>query len=540
MTKDKSFDRQYYLNILEKRIRGLRDGYHQNIALIGDESVGKTSIILRFLNYFNDNRIIPIYLNIRPLSLEYFTKKFIGILLFNFLRNSNIILKEDLNFLINKSEKYIPKTIEKVKSILSTIGKKQKVSIFSDLLSLCEMIYQETQKNYVVIFDEFHNLESMGIKNLYREWARALVLQKNTMYIIISSAKFKAKKVLSESLSLLFGNFRIIEVEPFDLKTSEEFLEQRLYKVYLDKPLKNFLIHFTGGYPFYLEVISQGLLKSISQDTISNTITYINFTDTLEELLFKESGLLNQKFSNYLRILTENRSVYDYASMLYLISSGHNRIKDMAHTLHKQKKDILQKINYLLEIDAITRNGDFFKINDRVFSFWLKFVYKERLDSLNFDIIEKKDMFKNRIDEMAKEFIINSSKSLSERVMELLRLFENETVCLDRKRLRLTPFREIKPLGLNCANLKEGLIARSADSLWIMAFKQDLITEEDIMEFTRECKKYKQRIQKKIVITSDGVDTNAHLKALEEKIWTWNLNNLNQLLDLFNKPRVII
>lgn len=537
---DKFFNREYYLNILEKRLKGLKEGYRQNIALIGDESIGKTSLILHFLNYFNDNVILPVYLNIQPLSLEHFTKKFIGVLLFNFLRNSNIVLQEDLEFLIRKSEKYIPKTIEKIKLILSAIRKKQKISIFPDLLSLSEMINQETKKICVIIFDEFHNLESMNIKNLYRDWAKALVLEKNTMCIIISSAKFKAKKILSEGLSLLFGNFQIIELDSFDLKTSEEFLELILNGTYLDKSFKNFLIHFTGGHPFYLEVIAEALIKSISKDNINNTITHTNFTDTLEELLFEESGLLNQKFSNYLRRFNESCNIYDYSSMLYLIASGHNRIKDIAHILHKQKNDILQKINYLLEIDTLTRNGDFFKINDRVFSFWLRFVYKERVDTLNFDVMEKKDIFKSRIDEMAKEFITNSSKSLSERVTELLHLFENEAVCLDRKRLRLTPFREIKPLGLNCRNLKEGLIARSADSLWIVAFKDDLITEEDIAEFTRECKKYRQKIQKKIVITSDGVDTNAHLKALEEKIWTWNLNNLNQLFDLFNKPRVIV
>lgn len=540
MHHSKIFNRQYYLDVLEKCIKGLKEGYRQNLAIIGDESIGKTSIILRFLNYFNDNAILPIYLDINPLSLEHFSKRFVGTLLFNFLSNSNIVLKEDLDFLMKKAGNYIPRTVEKIKTILSNLEKKKKISVFSDLLSLCEVMNQETKKNCVIIFDEFHNLETMGIKNLYREWAKTLVLSKNTMYIIISSAKFKAKKILSGSLSLLFGNFRIIEIESFDLETSEEFIEQRLCQKHLDKTLINFLIHFTGGHPFYLEIVLEALIKSPLKENMDNAITHTNLTNTLEELLFEESGILNQRFSNYLRRLSEDRHIYDYTSLLYLIACGHNRIKDIAHILHKQKKGILQKINYLLETDILIRNGDFFKINDRVFNFWLKSVYKERVDALSFNLIEKKNMFRNRIDEMAKEFIMNSEKSLSERTTELLRLFENEAVCLDRKHVRLTPFREIKPLGLNCRNLKEGLIARSADSLWIIAFKEDLITEEDITEFIRECKRYRQKIQRRIVITSDGVDTNARLKALQEKIWTWNLNNLNQLLDLFNKPRVIL
>ncbi len=40
-------------------------------------------------------------------------------------------------------------------------------------------------------------------------------------------------------------------------------------------------------------------------------------------------------------------------------------------------------------------------------------------------------------------------------------------------------------------------------------------------------------------ITLKEVEPNARLKALEEKIWTWDLNSLNQIMDLFSKPRII-
>ena len=39
---------------------------------------------------------------------------------------------------------------------------------------------------------------------------------------------------------------------------------------------------------------------------------------------------------------------------------------------------------------------------------------------------------------------------------------------------------------------------------------------------------------------NEDVDSNARLRALDEKISTWDLNNLNQLFDAFSKPRVIV
>jgi hypothetical protein len=170
INKDRLFDRQCYLDALSKRIYDLKDGYRQNIAVIGDELVGKTSIIFKFLHNFYDTCIIILYLEMRPESLTSFSRRFIGILLYNFLSNSGLPLKEDLNYLIFKSERYIPRTIEKIKSILAAVEKRRKNNIFTELLGLCESIHQETGKHCVVVMDEFQNVETLGLENIYREW----------------------------------------------------------------------------------------------------------------------------------------------------------------------------------------------------------------------------------------------------------------------------------------------------------------------------------------------------------------------------------
>ncbi|MDD2688825.1 MAG: hypothetical protein PHT41_01550 [Candidatus Omnitrophica bacterium] len=530
MTEDSFFDRKSYLQAFSKRINDLKDGYRQNIAVIGDELVGKTSIFFKFLNTFQDNRIIIIYLEIRLESLDSFIRRFIGILLYNFLINSNLPLKEDLDFLIKKSEKYIPKTVEKIRFILNGTPRKKTNNSFAELLSLCDLINQETGKSCVVIFDEFLNLESLGFKNLYREWSKLLIMQKNTMYIIISSMKFKTKAILSGNLSLLFGNFEVVTVEPFDIRNSERYLESKLCSIGLIPGLRDFIVHFTGGYPFYLQVLTEALLKS-NQNQLSEII---------ENLLFDNSGVLNQKFSNYIKRFLDSSHCKEYLSILYLISSGRNKIKDIAHILGKQKKELCQRINHLLELDTITRSGDFLRINDRVFSFWLKFVYQEKMQSLTFDAKNQKEKFCDMIEDKIQEFILSSQKPLTERMHELLRLFEDEMVQIETKKIRLNHFREIKPLEFRNISLKDGLIGRSNDSLWIIAIKREMLTEEDITVFSKECKKYRHKLQRKIIITLEDIDMNTRLRALEEKIWTWDINNLNLILDLYSKPRVIV
>ncbi|MFA6129669.1 MAG: ATP-binding protein [Candidatus Omnitrophota bacterium] len=535
MIKDKFFDRRNYIEILQKRVSSLKDGYRQNIAIIGEENVGKTSIVYKFLDKFYDPRIITVFLEVRPGSFQDFAKRFIGALLYNFLLNSGLELREDLDFLVTRSASYIPNTALKINSILGDLSRRKKINIITELFSLPELIHQETGKFTVLFLDEFHNLENIGIKNLYREWSKLLILQKNTLYVITSSMMFKTRVILSKQLSLLFGNFEVINVEPFDMHTSGHYLDHRLPGIKMEPGLKDFIINFTGGYPLYLELISDALsLPKRPADHVC-----INLADIFEGLLFDTSGILNQRFSNYIKRFLDSPASNDYISILYLVASGRNRIKDIAHILRKQIKELSSKINYLLELDAITRSGDFLKVNDRLFAYWMRFVYQEKMHSLSYDAKNQKEKFRDSIEGLIQDFLKQSQKPLSNRVFELLQLFEDDLMQVERKKIRLNHFREVKPLEFNHRSLKDGLLGRSSDSLWIMAIKPEALTEQDISEFSKECKKYHHKSQRKIIVTLREVDPNTRLRALEEKVWTWDLNSLNQILDLFSKPRVI-
>ncbi|MFY9402750.1 MAG: hypothetical protein WAQ07_05030 [Candidatus Omnitrophota bacterium] len=529
MSKNNFFGRQAQLELLNKRVSGLKDNYRQNIAIIGDELVGKTSLIFKFIEDFHDNQILTLFIDTRIESVEIFSKRFIGVLLYNFLSNSGLILKEDLDFLIDRSLSYIPKTTEKIKSILNNLSKRKTSGIFPELISLCESLYQETGKSSVIIFDEFHNLELLGFKNFYKDWSKILVSNKNIMFIIISSLKFKASEILSKGLSLLFGNFEVITIEPFDTRTSMEYLNLRLKDQDTPLPLKEFIIHFTGGYPMYMDIISDSLITK--KDS--------TFPELLEDILFATSGALNQRFVNYLKRFDKRPSGNDSINMLYLISSGRNKLKELAHILRKKKSEVNLMVTRLLELDTITRSGDFLRINDRVFSFWLKFVYQEKLNSLTFDAKNQKARFRDQIDAMVQEFTLISQKTLMERMNDLFRLFEDEILQIEKKKIRLNHFREIKPLEFKGDALRKGLIGRSDQSLWIVAVKAKSLKEEDIIAFSKECRKYRHKQQRKVIVTLDDIDANTRLRAMEEKVWAWDIDKLNYFFDLYSRPRVI-
>src|SRR5512137_1794435 len=196
----KFFGRKQQLELLTRRVTALKDGYRQNIAFVGDELSGKSTLLFEFLANFCDSRFVTVYLEARPETIDSFCRRFIAALLYNFLLPGTPGLKRDFEYLVEKSSGYLPRTIEKVRQIIAESGKKKKDHIFTDLLSLTESIHNESGKFCVVVFDEFHMLERLGFKKLYKEWSQLLMLQKHTLYVIVSSAVFKARLILSRDL----------------------------------------------------------------------------------------------------------------------------------------------------------------------------------------------------------------------------------------------------------------------------------------------------------------------------------------------------
>jgi hypothetical protein len=167
-------------------------------------------------------------------------------------------------------------------------------------------------------------------------------------------------------------------------------------------------------------------------------------------------------------------------------------------------------------------------------------VYQGKLNALTFDAQNQNATFRKNIESMIFEFLASANKKLPERIAEMVRLFSDDRIQVDKKHMRLTHFREIKPVEFTSRTLRDGLVCRSGDSLWLFGFKQDALSEDDIASFSQECRKYRHKLERKVIVTLADIDQNSRLRALDENIWTWDLNRLNQMFDLFSKPRIIV
>ena len=528
------------LEVLEKRVSNFKEGYKQNIALIGKELSGKSLIIKQFLKEFKDEEILHIYLELKSGEFCYFARKFFGGLLYNFVKSKDLPVKDDLAYLIAVSQPLIPKTVQQIVKIESGLQKDKPTEAYRDMISLPEIFIKETGKFCLVIIDEFQRLDEMKISNPFQELGKKIISQKNSMFILTSSTESRAREIFSEDLSLLFGNFEIINVDSFDIKTGQAFIDYVLEPVIINQEYKNFIINFTGGNPFYLKLFCQELKRLIKDEFVEGE-TLPMLVKCIQSLLFEEWGLLNSRFQNRIEGLINGKNSLIYLNILLAVAGGHRKIKEIMSCLHKNKKDISLKINRLMELNLISKNVNSYYLPDKIFNFWLRYVYQKKLTAVSQDPQDLELSFRKKTQELIGNFVQISEKDTSDRIVELFNLFTAETLQLDGHRYRFSSFREVKPIVFSDKdnNLLKGAMARSKDSLWFILLKEDRFVEEDVLLFLAECRKHRYYPQRRIIISLGETETNAKLRALKEKMWVWDIADLNTVLNLYDRPFIV-
>jgi len=531
---ERFFGRGNVLATLEKRIFALKGGYRQNIAITGHRLTGKSSILNHFLYSFKDDEILPIYLEVLPEPFRQFATKFIGTLLYSYLKSNDREARDDLEYLIKESEKEIPETVSRIKDILKDIQLDKIENAYSELLDLTSSFKKEAGKSCVVILDEFHNLSKIGIRDPFKGFGKKIMTQKDTLYIVASSEVTSIKKILSEKLALLFGNFEKITLGGFDCKTSEAFLRKKLSGIAIDDGLLDFIIAFAGGHPFYLDVFSNKINELVGnrQFKATDTPTVVR---TLEELLFDSRGTLNQFFINLLQDLIDSK-----------IENCKETLIGLAHGLHKQKelskwtgystKETSNHLKILIDKNLIYSSGNIYRFYDKVLRFWLRRVYYKRRTTLVDNISEKAKNFREEVENLMRQFFEESAMNIPARIKDLFDSFNNEIVNIDTKNHRLIRFDETEIIE---GRGKKYIACHSRDKLALVYYSTERVSENDVLDFISYSIKYKPILNRRILVALNDIDINAKIMAKEIKMWLWDLDAINELLDICGRQKIV-
>lgn len=531
------FGRDDVLEILKKRVDSFVSGYRQNVALIGHQKLGKTSVLHHFLYSFKNESVLPIYVELKPQGLPYFVDQFVRALLFEYLRRrESIDAMESYAALIRLASRFIPKTAAEIQGIENDLKHGNAESAYSRLFELTSCIRKEAGLKCIVILDEFHRLGDFGVKNAFQNFGKRIMVQKDTLYLISSSSFTVSRLILSEKLSLLFGNFERIHLEPFTFEVASTFIERKMEPARMPDDLKKYLIALTDGHPFFLNVIcskARQLTLLLGRNTLDQEV----FVESLKELFFDSEGVLNQYFVNVVARWA-GRFKGEHLVVLVQLAHSFNKLKDLALSIRKSERETSRQLKELVDAELIVKNGVFYHFHDKLFRFWLKHVYHPKEFSLLVNAHSKGANFRLELHKHIDAFMGSSRVSPRRRIVDLFRRFRNELVEFDSKGRQMPAFEEILDEGETLAGPRP-IVAKTPGQSWVCQVLEDKSTEKDVLDFLRQSAAFKSSRTRRILVTLNGMDPNAKLLAKNKKIWTLNLQKINTLMDFYGQSKII-
>jgi AAA+ ATPase superfamily predicted ATPase len=534
---ERFFGRKEIMDLLEKRISALKDGYRQNIALTGQSLAGKSSIILQFLKTVKDEGFIPIYVEVVKEDFRSFAKKFIATLLYNSLIRQGEDVPPDLETLLGKAQGLLPKTSLSIKKVTASIENSAIDDAYMGLLGLTSVLKEESGLSCVVILDEFDNLEHLGVKNPFLIFGKVIMVQKDTMYIVSSSRNRAIRKIISEKLALLFGNFEIVKVSNFDIRTAGEFIDMKLSGLDIEEKLKGFLTEFTDGNPFYLENMVLRA-KDISLERMISYVDDESLAKAILDLVYNANGAIHQYLYNFILDLVDSRVRDLYIALLGAIANGKNKAAEMSGAVRVKKSEVTSALDRLLDLGLISKNGVFYRIDDSLLEFWLKYVYLRRRSLLIDGTFDKTALFMEDIYSYIRSSVKTSGEPLAVRLAELFNLFSNELVSVDSKNIRLPHFTKVETRTL--ADSRIYISCSFRNNLWVVAPFEREVAENDVVNYIKNIKSLGQKTTTRVIIALKGIDENARLLAKELKISIWDGQMTNTLLHFYGMRKVII
>ncbi len=517
----------------------MKGGYRQNLALTGPMLSGKSSILRHFLMNLKDPDVIPLYIEMVEEGYEDFCMRFMATLLYRYLRSIGGKNDGDFADLKKACSGLIPKTASEIEEICQFLKKKKNDEAYQKLLNLPAVFKDETGKNCIVILDEFHNLSNFRLKKPFQAFGKHIMVQKNTMYVVSSSQKTLLKEILARKLSLLFGNFEVIEVGGFDNQTAHSFVSDKSRDLSFNDNIKDFLIQLCQGNPLYLEVLIKrftDLLGDKGKPRDEKECLVDAFADTV----YDSNGILNQYFTNSMNFFLEKKSRKKFLPVLIALAKGANTIKTVKEFLGRHDKELSSKLERLQHMDLIFKSGVFYKISDKLFEYWVRNVYCIKTKSMIDDMDIKYLEFKGVVEKDYLKFCDHEAKDVIDIITGLFRSFRNEKVNIGMHEKKMPKFDSVASRRIN-ENASE-ITGKIGKNQWVCRVKRnDMVDENDLYDLVEMKPKTKEaKISRKIIIPLKGIEHHAFLLAKEKNIWVWKTSRLNRILRLYDNSELVI
>ncbi len=519
---------------LNQRLSAFREGFRQNLSIIGPPGSGKTFQFQQFIEHYQQELPVvfcPLYRESCRSFLQRFAISILqaGLTFRQLPAGSGT---QPLGALLAQAQPLLPKTAAALEPIENLLSRRLYAEAFNRILDAVAVLFAECGSMGVLILDEFLLLEDMGLGHTFHELGKRVMTSPSTWFVLASSSPYRARVILRERLQLLFGQFELVTLGALDTATASTWVEQSLSHFEDRHRVSDFLLHWLEGYPWYLSVWLKRL-REVALLRGSHEVTEELSALVAWDLLGHAEGALNQWCASRLGGISQTRQGGRVIEVLIHLAGGVRTATELGKRLGRA--GLAAALQELVEKDLVQRNGTCWMVSDPVLRCWLSTVLRRQHLGLAASEPQGRLEMSLYLQQLWLRWDATQQLPLWEQMSHLFRKFSDDTVCLDAKTGKLPSFSAVRQVNPPEAQSGRYLVAESEGKRWVAAIQEQTVDERAIASFDVFCRSQIPKPTRKILITQSPLDEHARVIAKTANMWVWQAEELELLTKLYDQ-----
>jgi AAA+ ATPase superfamily predicted ATPase len=367
---DQFYNRDQELNQILSRLLTIKNGVKNDITIVGPRRIGKSSIIFFLEHKLAQKGIFTINFDCEGLDLTSFLKTYGNAIIESELRGMGLMQRfgERIKRGFTESISTMAEALGKIRAVelgtstedfvkfriefdKSTSNRSITDSELEELFESTISLPNNLNKKYVVMFDEFQETVNFNLPRggFHANFRKSIRDQSNVAYVYTGSAIGMMDTIFSDPNNPLAGSAEIVQVRPFDRKTSCSFLENRFNKAdrIISKEVEEYIFNKVGGFPAYLNWVGLRICDLVPENKkISKNIA----EKVCEEIHTSISPIYQMIEKQLVKLGLKTKRV------LYFMSLGYKTPTEIGKEVNV--KNIYVYLNRLQSYGLIFKNND--------------------------------------------------------------------------------------------------------------------------------------------------------------------------------------
>lgn len=264
----------------------------QNILLFSPRRYGKTSLILKVMDNFKKEGIIPVYVDLfRITSIHTFVKIYTSAI----TKATATKLDEAIQFLKTNFPTIIPKVVVKTTEPTDfefdfEAAKKDIDKVLDDLYDLPQRIAIKKKKQIVIVFDEFQEITALNLP-IERSLRAKIQHHDKVSYCFMGSKRHLLDDLFLDKNKPLYRIAKPVPLDKIKKEKLEAFIKERFNSVAipLDAKTINEILKITACHPYYTQQLCHEVFNVSFSKAKKQVIGIKDIEDAKEKCIAAQS-----------------------------------------------------------------------------------------------------------------------------------------------------------------------------------------------------------------------------------------------------------